>query len=301
MSEKKWKDYLLKSGLPLENDIKNILDSKGCISNFDYSYRRISEDNTIKEFSFDIDSSYIKANHFFNLMVECKYRDPSTSWIFIPGEFHGFSGLGYTSFLHPCDHFNQMNKIEKYEINRQPIGKACEKGIEILSSGNNSKSITQAIHQLSYAMAERYTDTMRHQVERLLGKEEIIHYNIPIIVTTASLFRLIEEKTIDDIKKAERIQDVATKEEYLVLDINTSKDLEEYNKAIFKDFIECYGMEELNKLLNSFDDDIKNVCHVISSHYAPKAILIVHHKQNNETLGKLFELMDYIVNKIHLL
>ncbi len=131
----------------------------------------------------------------------------------------------------------------------------------------------------------------------LLGKKEYIHYNIPIIVTTASLFRLMEGTTIDDIRRAEKIQDVATKEDCLVLDINTSKDLEKYSWAIFKNFIEAYGRDKLNEKLNSFNDDINYVCDIISSNYAPKAMLIAQHQQKNKTFNKLFELMDYIINK----
>lgn len=61
-----WKEHLLKSGLPLEFEVKKFLDSKGCVSNVDHTYMRYEEHNLNTEFSYDIDSSYIKGDHFMD-------------------------------------------------------------------------------------------------------------------------------------------------------------------------------------------------------------------------------------------
>ncbi len=180
----KWKDYLLKSGLPLEYEIVDFLESKGCISSFEHSYLRPDENLIENEFSFDIDSSYIKEHHFFKLLIECKYRDSSTNWLFLPAEFGGPNELGNTSFLHPNDHFTQHIKFPFKHIELPPFAKPCLKGIELTSDGQNPKTITQAVNQLNYAMAEFIADDMVHQIDELLATSEIIFYNIPIIVTT---------------------------------------------------------------------------------------------------------------------
>jgi len=174
MTNNKWKDYLLKSGLPLEFEVKEFLNTKKCISSYEYSYLRHDENEIINEFSFDISSSYIQENHFFKLMIECKYRDSSTNWLFLPGVYGGPSELGKTSFLHPCDHFTSYEKFPFKYPELPPIGKPCQKGIEITSDGQNPKTITQAVNQLSYAMAEMITDAMTHQVEELLSSSEFI-------------------------------------------------------------------------------------------------------------------------------
>lgn len=296
MTNNKWKDFLLKSGLPLEYEVKEILDTKKCISSFEYSYLRYDESSIINEFSFDIDSAYIRGNHFFKLMIECKYRDISTNWLFLPGNYGGPSELGHTSFLHPCDHFTKHTKFPFKRPELPPIGKACLKGVEITSDGKNPKTITQAVNQLSYAMAEMIADDMMHQIEELLATSEVIFYNIPIIVTTANLYRLNENTTIERIKEADSLFEVATKEDCLILEIKIGKDLERHNKNIFADFIKRYDKKVLAEKLSSFNEDIDFVCHVISSNYAPRSILVIQHTPDNKAFNKLFDLMDEIAN-----
>ena len=50
MAGNKWKDFLLKSGLPLEYEVKELLDKRKCISSFEYSYLRSDENKIINEF-----------------------------------------------------------------------------------------------------------------------------------------------------------------------------------------------------------------------------------------------------------
>ncbi|MBI5573834.1 MAG: hypothetical protein HY919_04695 [Elusimicrobia bacterium] len=106
-----WKEYLLKSSIPLEFEVKKFLDSKGCISDFEYSYLRTNENNASKEFSYDIDASYICDEHFVELMIECKYRHQSTKWVFIPEKYVVLHEVYPNSFMHPNDHFCKKNKF----------------------------------------------------------------------------------------------------------------------------------------------------------------------------------------------
>ncbi|OQP43448.1 hypothetical protein A4H97_11075 [Niastella yeongjuensis] len=296
MANNKWKDYLLKSGLPLEYEVLDFLDSKKCISSFEYSYLRPDENLIENEFSFDIDSSYIKDHHFFKLLIECKYRDSSTNWLFLPGEYGGPSELSHTAFLHPCDHFTKTTKFPYRHPELPPIAKPCLKGIELTSDGQNPKTITQAVNQLSYAMAEMIVDDMVHQIEELLATSEVIFYNVPIIVTTANLFRIKENTTIEKIKETENLLDIATKEDCLVLQTKIGKDLQRHNRKLFSEFINERGEEILNKKLKSFNDDIGFVCEVISSNYCPESILVIQHTPDNKAFEKLFELFDDVVS-----
>ncbi len=104
-NENKWKDYLLKSGIPLEYEIMEFLSKKNCISDFDYTYFRQDQLNHLTEFSYDIDSSFIEPPHFINLMIECKYRHETTKWLFLPECYDGTDEIFYTSFMHPNNHF----------------------------------------------------------------------------------------------------------------------------------------------------------------------------------------------------
>lgn len=296
MSNAKWKDFLLKSGLPLEYEVKEFLDSQNCVSSFDYSYFRNDENSIINEFSFDINAAYIEKNHFFKLAIECKYRDRSTNWLFLPGTYGGMSELGHTSFLHPLDHFTKHTKFPFKYPELPPIGKACLKGIEITSDGQNPKTITQAVNQLSYAMAEMVVEDMISQIEEHLATSEMIFYNVPIIVTTANLFRLNENVTIEMIKETDKLSEIATEEDCLIIDSKIGKDLERHNKGVFTNFINEYGKNNLNKKLKSFNDDIDFLTDVISSNYAPQAILVLKHTPDNIAFKKLFQLIKEVIN-----
>lgn len=143
------------------------------------------ENEIVNEFYYDIDASYIDAENFFDLMIECKYRDPSTDWIFIPENYGGMNEIESHTFLNPVDHFTKNNKFSSLDF--EPLGALCGKGIEITSNGQSPKTITQAISQLSYAMAGKVVSAMEHQIDESLTTYEIIFYNVPIIVTTANI------------------------------------------------------------------------------------------------------------------
>jgi len=288
----KWKDFLLKSSIPLEYEVMQLLNKYGCVGNYEHAYLREDENEIINEFSYDIDAAYIKGTDFFKLMIECKYRDPSTNWIFIPENYGGMNEIESHAFLNPIDHFTKKNKFSFLDF--EPLGALCGKGIEITSNGQNPKTITQAISQLSYAMAEKVIISMEHQIDELLTTSEFIFYNIPIIVTTANLYRLNENVTIEEIKIAKNIEDIGTKEDCFVLNGNIVPDLESYNFSKFSEFINSRGRDNLNKKLNSFNDDIAFVFSVIAKYYCPQAIAVIQHSQTNEGFKKLFDFLDEV-------
>ncbi|PKP23042.1 MAG: hypothetical protein CVU05_01305 [Bacteroidetes bacterium HGW-Bacteroidetes-21] len=289
----KWKDFLLKSSIPLEYEVMQLLSENGCVGNYEYTYLREDENEVINEFSYDIDASYIKGGDFFDLMIECKYRDPSTNWIFIPENYGGINEIESYAFLNPIDHFTKEKKF--LPLDYEPLGALCGKGIEITSGGQNPKTITQTISQLSYAMAEKIVSAMEHQIDELLATSEVIFYNVPIIVTTANLYRLNENVTMEEIKKASNIEDVGTKEDCIILNGNIGTDLEYFNLSKFSKFINSRGKDFLNEKLKSFNKDIGFVLSVIAKQYSPQAIAVIQYSEPNNGFKKLF---DYL-NEVH--
>jgi hypothetical protein len=288
-NENKWKDYLLKSGIPLEYEIMEFLSKKNCISDFDYTYFRQDQLNHLTEFSYDIDSSFIEPPHFINLMIECKYRHETTKWLFLPECYDGTDEIFYTSFMHPNNHFCEKGDywLGDFPSEFAPL---CSKGIEITTDGQNPKTITQATSQLAYAMAEKITIGMQHQIDGLLGNhfKNTIFYNIPIIITTAELYRINENSSIDIIKASNNIEEIATKENCLIVKNNKSVNLKDYNYSIFQDFISEFGREKLEKHLNSFNTDLDFVMSVISEHYCPSCFVVIHHSKENIAFEELF-------------
>ena len=231
----KWKDHLLKSSIPLEYEVKKFLDSKGCVTDFEYSYIKDDENRIPTEFSYDIDASYIKSPHFIDLMIECKYRHRGTHWVFIPEEYGGPDEIYQNAFMHPNDHFCKYKFPFSglFPIEFAPL---CSKGIEITSKDFNPKSINQAIAQLSYAFPERIADGMLHQIEEL-SLSGFVFYHIPIIVTTANLFRLRSDVDIRTIEKATDLSEIADEHNSLVIKNKIGIQLRHHNQRVLKQTI----------------------------------------------------------------
>lgn len=296
MSNQKWKDYFLKSGVPLEFEIKKILDKYECFTKYDESYLRENELNVETEFSYDINSVSIKDQNFFELMIECKYRDKSTNWIFLPESTKSDKrSLANNSVLHPNDYFTFENKFHFNPFQMPYLAESCNKGIEITTHGQNPKSITQAISQLSYAMSENFLNTIIHHLESNDGCEDNIHYHIPIIVTTANLYLLNDNVTIKSIKDCDTLDEVATKQKHLIFNCNIGKDLEDYNKKVLSKILKRFDKNFLNRRIgsehfNNFDIFVSIVSRVL----CPSNIYIVQHTEKSETLDDLFEMLKEV-------
>lgn len=291
----KWKDFLLKSSLPLEYQVMQLLKNKyGCVGYYEYTYLRRDEHDVVNEFSYDIDVSYIKGGDFFDLMIECKYRDPSTNWLFLPEQYGGIDETESYAFLNPIDQFTKNNKFRRLDFD--PLGPLCSKGIEITSNSQNPKTIHQAVSQLGYAMADKVVSAMEHQIDKLIGSSEFIFYHVPIIVTTANLFRLNEDVKIDEIKKAKDIKEVCSREICVVLKNHIGPDLERYNFTKFAEFVNLRGRDELNSILKSFNEDVVFVFSVIAKEYCPEAFAVIQFTEDGKGFEKLFSFFNEVIS-----
>ncbi len=138
---KSWKDALLSSGVPLENDVRNYMARRGCLAEFEHSYLRADEARVLRQFSYDIDASLIQPPHFVDFLVECKYRHPSVSWVFTPDEYGGHTELGPNDFTHPLTLFAGKNCVAESSLFPRCLAPCCSKGVELTSDGANDKAI----------------------------------------------------------------------------------------------------------------------------------------------------------------
>ena len=290
---KSWKDFLLRSGIPLENDVSRFLDSRDCIPSFEYSYLRKDEYGIEKEFSYDIDAAYIKKNWFFDLMIECKYRHESTNWVFIPASYGGPGESYPNDFLHPFSHF--ISESFPYEENfPESFAPLCSKGIEITKSGDNEKSITQAATQLAYAYAPKLTSAIEHQVGKLLV-HDFIFFHVPVIVTTAKLRRLNDDVDISSVKNAKELDEVSSAENSLIMKYTMGDHLQNYNLNHLRSFFESRSEKEIEKM-QTFTKDISHFVNVIAGNYALRAIAIVHVSEDSNGMSSLLDYIDRLVD-----
>jgi hypothetical protein len=292
--KKSWKEALLASGLPLENDVQEYFRGKGCISNFEYSYLRPDELEIERQFSYDIDATYIQGNQFVNLMAECKYRHPGTKWVFLPESYGGSGELQPNAFMHPIDHFVGLRFPFVSNFPRY-IAPACSKGVELAGDERNQKSINQALSQLAYAMAPKIADAIEHQVERLLV-HDFIFFNIPMVITTAQVLRINDGVTIKEIREAESLGKVASEIDIIVLHYTPGIDLKRYNWNILKALRERLGEAKLTNSIKTFTDSIDHLFSVISDHYSPEAFIVISISNGWQSFDQFFRYIDELLN-----
>jgi len=288
---KSWKEALLASGLPLENDVQEFFRGKGCITSFEYSYLRPDELNIERQFSYDINAAYVRENHFITIMTECKYRHPGTKWIFLP---ESYGQLSPNCFMHAIDHFVGLS-FPFVSIFPRKLAPACSKGVELAGDNRNHKSITQALLQVAYAMAPKIADAIEYQVGRYLVDDHIF-YHVPMIVTTSELFRIKAGVSIKEIREANLLDEVASGQDILVFNYKPGIELKKYNWNIFNDLRERVGEDKLRKKMQTFTNSMDHLFSVLSEYFAPRAFVIISVAKGWEAFDKLFRYIDELLN-----
>ena len=294
----KWKDYLLKSSLPLEFEVKQKLKELGFWTEYDFSYLRANENNIVTEFSYDIDATKEIGIHCFELMIECKFRDDSTNWLFLPEQYNESDrGIGMNDFLNTNDFFYKHKYPDFFKtLNFKETARLCSKGIEIHSNGQNPKTITQAVSQLSFALIEKVITAFNKQIEQKEEHEHFIYHHIPIIVTTANLYRLRDDISISDIRNATDLTQLADKEKMLLMEPPLSVCRQDYAKKKLEEFEKNFSKEELNRMLNAQlktngRDYESNKNHLIKY---PEGVLVIQHSSDHNSFRSLLDTLEQI-------
>ncbi len=219
-TKKTWKDHLLSSGVPLEYSVARIFEDLGMQGSEEFRYERKNEAGISQVFSVDIGSTQIDLdrNFWFETLVECKYRHDGTRWVFTPSDYVDLRGPEFAELFVKLDIFCADRKFDSEAFNKfegkYPL---CEKGIELLPDKDNPKGIEQAIFQLRYAVVAKAISSLVHQKGGGLGRRDPLFLIVPIVVTTAELWRLIPGTTVEDVRRASEISDVADRQRIVVL------------------------------------------------------------------------------------
>jgi len=225
MPNKKWKNGLLRSGLPLEHVVAEQLSRKNYSIDSDFSFLRIDEKANEKEFSVDIDASRVldvdgvpccKAT--LDILVECKYRAPHKEWVFAPSARSGHGSGAFGNALRCFDQFSRLL------VPRSPIQDAedrlswCSKGIELDPNGGagHADGIRHGATQLQYAMVHLFDECAVHYGIRKRAELRPFFF-LPILVTTANLRLLNKSTSLSALEDAESLQAVSSTVPYLVV------------------------------------------------------------------------------------
>ena len=303
MSKKTWKNYLLSSGIPLEHSVTTILQKLGSTNPSEFIYERINEIGLHTQFSIDISAPFILSHRdiWLELLIECKFRHDSIKWIFMPEEYRAIQGPDFQDVFIILDELADNHLIDREVLdNFSQQYKPCGKGIELLKNDFNPKSLNQAINQLKYALAEKVIDSMIHQADKLLGDTSPIFVFIPIIVTTAELWRINSDISIDEINKADNPTDIATKEDILFAHKEPDNQLKRYT---FERLINGFTEEQKSKINKIME---KSVWHGLKfyfdifSSYHPSMFVVINYARFEKTISNLlsfFKTADIIKKK----
>ena len=288
-----WKEILLKSGIPLESSIRNILEGMSFDGVLEYNFLRKNDKDIINNFSVDIHAcKNIYANKIshkcFTLeyLIECKYCTPDSHWVFMPNA-NSYSVETPSLYI---DHFDS-----EYCCNSSYLEtifneyKITGKGFSLRNKNSDNTQIKEAYNQLSYAYIHRY-------IEKSSWDNYDVYFLIPIIVTTANLWRLKENITIGKIQHANKLEEVC--ENYNVLRFQSDSDrlmanyfrekydeLDKYTKAkIAQRFHKNY-----NETIEAFID--------AESTFVPNTFLIM----NYANFEKEFRKLDQSLSKLSII
>jgi hypothetical protein len=287
--KKKWKDHFLSSGVPLEYSVIGMLNRLEYLAPREFKYERLSEAGLPTQFSIDIYSSYIitELNLWLEVFIECKYRHEGTRWVFSPVEGDIWSPRHEDTLL-VLDQYDSRRKIDQNKIishwNGIPF---CGKGIELLPSDHNSKSIEQAVQQLRYSLVGKAVYAINHQIDESLGSPTPLFLIAPIIVTTAELWRLKPNTTIEDIRNSDELEEVAQNQDVVLLHQDPDNFLIAHTRDYFKKYLGEWKRIKFDRALrtntgNSYDNFIE----MFSKRY-PSIFIVVNYSYCERLMASL--------------
>jgi hypothetical protein len=293
----KWKTGLLKTGLPLEYVTSNIFNTLGHKIFGEYPYIRPNESKELKEFSVDL-RTYKCLDLEDNLiilstLVECKYRQPGTSWIFSP----------YPSDYVPIGILNSTEDLVPIRINKDSIYKFeeslgyCISGVELSSDGGgNTNGAKHGVFQLRFAMPEFLKKDYESSLDYSPSNGQNIDLSCGILVTTADIRVIKPELDLDSFTSADDLNDITDLKEAIILNERAGPQLQDFadSKAdeLIKNNPELENrLLEIDKFLvgkeweNRSSPDLDTVKRSIG--YSAERILIVNHKYLEKTIKNL--------------
>jgi len=175
------------------------------------------------------------------------------------------------------------------------LAPCCSKGVELTSDGANDKAITQALSQLAFGFAPKLASAIEHQVLRLLGNSDMIFFHVPAIVTTARLFRLHENVTLDTIRDASKFEEVSKEENCLLLKYRHGVGLQNYNLQALREAEAHLGEETLKSAIKTFTDDLPHLFSVLGSR-SPRLVIVISVAAGWQAFDHCFDYINEVLS-----
>jgi len=298
LSDKKWKTGFLKTGLPLEYVTANTLNEMGHTIFGEYPYIRPNENEELKEFSIDIRThKCLDSNEklfVLDMLVECKYRQPGTTWIFSPYPTDDFMPIGLirsTEDLVPVRlHGNSLYKFE------ESIG-YCVSGAELMNNGGgNTDGARHGVFQLRYGMPVLQKFLYEHVLDHSWFAGRNIDFLCPILVTTADMRVIKPNLQFEDFLNASELDEVSEFREAIILNERPGPQLESCADSLAEEFISSRPelesrLVKLDKVLSGEEWEARHAPDVDtirrSFSQSTERVLIVNYKFFKSVISKL--------------
>ncbi|MHB8598858.1 MAG: hypothetical protein ACYDER_18820 [Ktedonobacteraceae bacterium] len=237
-NDKKWKDSLLKSSLPLEQLVAEKLVGQYFWIAGEYPYIRPNEQSISTEFSIDLHAyNFINGGEdsdtsaILNFLVECKYSYPGIRWIFSPIE-------SSMPLLSPPEsgylyHLTHQGKHRLYNFTTD--FPTCTRGIELTQKDFDPNVISRGLNQLRYGMPNLISQE-RESIQRRRKKQNKSNLEMSfiglILVTTAKLYILRTGQSLENYRSAQSLDEIASPTEALIVSQELGPGLLQYSRNI---------------------------------------------------------------------
>lgn len=228
---KSWKDYILRSGAPLEYEVARSVSNNGFEIDADFCYMRRDVDGA-KEMSVDILAVHWgnpeELQYAAHLLIECKYRAMGKSLLLLPEPNVETSPATVGGTVMCLDQFVPYHLAYNAFLEMEMRAPLVYKGVEILAGGeSDEREFRKGIQQLRYGMPAAL-----HRAIDLcfFGAAESLHsiFLAPILVTNAPLLVLKEDVDMRAIAEATDISDITTSTGMAVLYSGHGPDYEQH-------------------------------------------------------------------------
>lgn len=218
---------------------------------------------------------------YVNYLLECKYCSPDTKWIFMPDKILHNDIVSF--FMEDFDLNLEVNFDYWETFPEYPL---VSKGTELLSKNCNSNVINKAVHQLSYAYINRFIDHIdpNNIISCTHGK---LFFLVPIIVTTAELWKINPNTTIETIEKSKDLSDIATSKDLLLYQYNPDNMMQKYFQEKLRS-LDKFLLEDLENHLktNQYTDSLEEYFQFLTL-FKPSSIIIMNYKSFKSEFKKL--------------
>ena len=243
-SDKKWKDALLSSGLPLEATVAACLERHGAHVFGEYEFPTVNLDGDQLLRSVDLHAYWDLPAADLNVAVECKYRRDGVCWFFMPPKL---AKLRATDWLTNCFvspfvppwYCPTVITPPTVKFGHHPskdgfVFPVVSKGVEIIpgrqgtdkEDAANETAIRNALVQVRYGSASMMFGFPPLPIDSLPSYlNQRFRFIVPMVVTTAELLVFREGVGVSEVRSADLPSDLAISVPALIQDVDAPDQL----------------------------------------------------------------------------